>query len=45
MYEKPTLIPVGSANEVILGIAFAGFDLDGTSITGGSEFENDPETE
>jgi len=41
MYEKPILIKVGNAENVILGVALSGFDLDGTYITGGSEFEDD----
>jgi hypothetical protein len=38
MYETPTLIEVGRAEEVILGIASWGDDLDGHIIIQDSEF-------
>jgi hypothetical protein len=33
-YEQPTVVPVGDAEEVILGIALLGLDIDGTAIVG-----------
>jgi hypothetical protein len=41
MYETPTLIEVGKADEVILGIASWGDDLDGHIIIQDSEFAPD----
>jgi len=42
MYETPVLIPVGKAQDVILGYAELGFDVDGLRIIPNGEFENDP---
>ena len=44
MYEKPTLIPVGKGEEVILGVMNAGYDLDATYAMGGSEFADDTDS-
>jgi hypothetical protein len=41
MYEPPTLVSVGSAENVILGLANPGFDLDSLYVIGTHEFEND----
>lgn len=38
MYEKPNLNRVGAAQDVILGIAVFGCDMDGTWIMGQDEF-------
>jgi hypothetical protein len=43
MYEKPTLMKMGKADDVILGIVTAGSDLDGHYVVIGFEFESDPE--
>ena len=42
MYETPKLIQVGEAQEVILGLAISGDDLDGTwsGSDGGSLIED-----
>jgi len=44
MYEKPNLNRVGQAQNVILGIALMGLDLDTTWISGQDEyvFDDDP---
>jgi hypothetical protein len=41
MYEKPKLARVGEAQEVILGIAATGSDLDATWMFGQDEFAFD----
>lgn len=41
MYEKPTLNCVGEAQEVILGVAEHGSDLDQTWMDGQDEFAFD----
>jgi hypothetical protein len=38
MYESPKLNKVGDAQDVILGIAPSGGDMDGTWVAGGFEF-------
>jgi hypothetical protein len=38
MYEIPKLTKVGDAQDVILGYAPSGGDLDGTWVAGGFEF-------
>ncbi len=44
MYEKPKLIHVGEAQEVILGVGLSGNDLDGSwSGSGGNDLIEDPE--
>ncbi len=41
MYEQPTLIQVGAAEEVILGIVSFGPDLDGTDYPRDLSFADD----
>ena len=41
MYEKPNLNRVGEAQDVILGIAYLGVDLDRTWMDGQDEFAFD----
>jgi hypothetical protein len=41
MYEKPNLNRVGNAENVILGIASIGIDLDTTFMIGQDEFADD----
>jgi hypothetical protein len=41
MYEHPTLNTIGKATELILGIAVTGYDLDGTNLPTGFEFDYD----
>jgi hypothetical protein len=44
MYEKPRLIHVGQAQEIILGMGLSGNDLDGTwSGSDGGNLIEDPE--
>jgi hypothetical protein len=43
MYEKPNLNRVGEAQEVILGIAMMGTDVDTTWISGQDEYLSDDE--
>ena len=45
MYEKPELIPVGKAQDVILGYFPPGPDLDGNWMPGIQEFAPESETE
>jgi len=45
MYEKPNLNRVGKAEEVILGIALMGEDLDYTWIVGQDEFADDSQAQ
>jgi hypothetical protein len=46
MYEKPVLVRVGAAEEVIQGAIGLGSDLDGTwAGSGGPEFAEDPNCE
>lgn len=45
MYEPPTLVELGKAHEVILGIASIGYDLDGQTIALEFEFADDCQTE
>ncbi len=42
MFELPTITEVGRANEIILGIAAVGADLDGCWLPSGQEFVEDP---
>lgn len=44
MYEKPTLIPVGKAEDVVLGIVNSGIDLDGLYMLPDLEFADDLNT-
>ena len=41
MYEVPVITEVGKANEVILGIASVGSDLDGSWLPAGLGFVDD----
>ncbi|HUB82766.1 MAG TPA: hypothetical protein VMB03_28405 [Bryobacteraceae bacterium] len=43
MYEKPNLNTVGKAEDVILGIALMGADLDYNWMVGQDEFADDGE--
>ena len=43
MYEIPTVVEIGKAKDVILGIASVGSDLDSTWVISGSEFLADDE--
>lgn len=43
MYEKPNLNCVGKAEDVILGIALTGEDMDYTWMVGQDEFADDGE--
>lgn len=45
MNEVPTLVYVGKASEVILGIASVGTDLDGAYLPDGFEFGMDEDEE
>jgi hypothetical protein len=45
MYEKPNLNRVGDAQDVILGIALYGADLDVTYMSGQNEFASDDDFE
>jgi len=44
MYEKPEVNFVGNAQDVILGFALLGGDLDGTWMPGGMNFLPDEES-
>lgn len=45
MYEHPTITPVGEVNDVVLGIASIGTDIDMTMVFGEFEFQQDVEGE
>jgi hypothetical protein len=45
MYEKPTLIPVGKAEDVVLGSWPGGDDIDGNWIPGSLGNAWDPDTD
>ena len=45
MYEKPNLNRVGDAQDVILGIALVGGDLDSSWLPGNNEFAFDGDFE
>ncbi|MEI9974385.1 MAG: lasso peptide biosynthesis B2 protein [Ignavibacteriota bacterium] len=45
MYEKPNLNRVGEAQDVILGIAVVGSDIDSSYLPGQNEFAFDEEIE
>jgi len=45
MYETPSLIPVGTAQETILGADNIGYDLDGYIVIHDAEFQSDIEIE
>jgi len=41
MFDVPTIIEIGKAEDLILGIASVGWDLDGSWVSGGFEFLHD----
>ena len=45
MYQTPTLIPVGAAENVIRGTFGVGYDIDALFQDGAAEFECDDESE
>ena len=42
-YDPPVLVKVGEAQDAIRGIYGCGYDLDGTFIGSGQEFQSDLE--
>ncbi len=43
MYETPTLIPIGKAENVVRGVFNNGYDLDTLYIIENMEFQDDPD--
>jgi hypothetical protein len=41
MFETPTITEIGKAEDLILGIAATGWDLDGSWVASGFEFLDD----
>jgi hypothetical protein len=43
MYELPSIIEIGKATDVVLGVASLGSDLDCSMVLGDTEFEDNLE--